>query len=467
MTATAPSPASNPASTKPRGSSGAYRTVGRSAGSKLVVMALSGAISIVTIHLVISHFGVEAYAQYGLLVSVAALLPFADLGLASVVINAVSSSEDPDHDDAVRTSLVSAVRVILCSAAVITALGLGITLAGWWPALLGGGLMPGSGPVAALLCVVVFSATLPLAVGQRVLTALGLNHLQILTQGLASPLFAASVLVLVATGTNAGAYLAVFSYLGAAAIAATGCLLAARRLPTTARRVLRDVPRVRTVPSIPVVGLAWPVLVAMVAEALAMQTDRLLLSHLATTDELAEYNLSWSLASLLLQTISAAGIALWPVFARARARADVSSPFGLAWAFAGVAALAAGTLALLMPFASHLLSDGKIAISPWTAWAFAAFVVVQAAKYPLGMYLTDGRGLRAQVPAVLLMVVINLGISWALVGPMGAAGPVVGSVVAVLVCQVCYYTVLVRRDLARRRAELAAAAPASASASSD
>ncbi|MGQ7350606.1 oligosaccharide flippase family protein [Quadrisphaera oryzae] len=445
MTATAPRDA-------PRASRGAYRAVGSSAVSKLLVMAVSGAVSIVTIRLVIGHFGVDAYAQYGLLVSVAALLPFADLGLASVVINAVSSSEDPDHDDAVRRSLVSAVRVILVSAATITGVGLAVTLAGLWPVLLGEGLIPGSGPVAALLCLVVFAATLPLAVGQRVLTALGLNHVQILLQGLASPLFAASVLLLVATGTDAGAYLAVFSYLGAAAIAATGCLLAARRLPTTARRVLREVPRLRSVPSVPVMGLAWPVLVQMVALPVAMQTDRLLLSHLAPTSELAEYNLASSLASLLLQTTSAAGVALWPVFARARARSDVASPYGLTWAFTGAAAVAATALALAVPVLAHLLSDGAIVVSAWTTWAFAAFVVVQAAKYPLGMYLTDPRGLRAQVPPILLMVPLNLGLSWLLVAPLGAAGPVVGSVVSVLLCQLLPCTLLVRRDLARRRA---------------
>lgn len=451
MTSTATAPR------RPAGLKGAYASVGRSAVSKLLVMLVSGAISVLTVRLVITHFGVDAYAQYGLLVSLAALLPFADLGLASVVINAVSGSDDPDSDDAVHRTLVSALRLVLVSAAVIAGVAVLLGVTGAWPVLLGSGLLAGSGPAAATLCLVVYAATIPLAVGQRVLTALGLNHLQILTQGLAAPLFMASVVVLVVTGAPAGGYLAVFSYLGGAAIAAVGALLAVRRLPRTRRRVLQDLLHPRRAPGVPVFSTAWPMLVQMVALPVAMQTDRLLISHLATTSELAEYNLALALYGIVLQTISAAGVALWPVFARARSASDVQSPAGLVAAFAAAGAVCAVGLTLLAPWAAHLLSDGKIAISPVTAWTFAAFVVVQAAKYPLGMYLTDPAGLRAQVLPILAMVPLNLGLSWWLVGPLGAAGPVLGSVVSVLLCQVLPCALLVRRDLRRRRSSSSSA----------
>ena len=51
---------------------------------------------------------------------------------------------------------------------------------------------------------------------------------------------------------------------------------------------------------------------------------------------------------------------------------------------------------------------------------------------------------------------LNLGLSWLLVAPLGAAGPIFGSAVAVTVCQVVPNLWYVRRDLRRRRAEAAA-----------
>ncbi|MFB9378912.1 lipopolysaccharide biosynthesis protein [Kineococcus gynurae] len=433
-------------------SSGAWRVVGTSAAAKFAVMAVSGAISVVSVRLILEHFGVAAYAQYGLLTSVAALLPFADLGMAAAVINAVAGSDDPGRDEHVRRTIVSALRVIAVSALVIVGVGALITALQLWPTLLGEGLLPGSGPVAALACLVVFAATLPLAVGQRVLTGLGLNHVQILLQGLASPLFATSVVLLVVTGGAGGGFLAVCSYGGALVVAGIGATLAARRMPGVLGSVLRDVPRVKAVPGIPVFATAWPMVVQMIALPIAMQTDRLLLSHLTDETVLARYNLASSLFGIVLQTISAAGIALWPVFARARSTAEVRSPIPMSFAFCGAGLLVALPLALLMPWIAPFLSDGQIRLDAWLVWAFVAFVAVQAAKYPVGMYLTDAKGLRFQVLPIVVMVPLNLGVSWALVAPLGAAGPVIGSTLAVLVCQVVPNALYVRRDLARRRA---------------
>ncbi|GAA4982515.1 polysaccharide biosynthesis protein [Kineococcus glutinatus] len=433
--------------------------MGTSAAAKFVVMVVSGVISVFSLRLVLEHFGVAAYAQYGLLVSVAALLPFADLGMAAAVMNSVAASRSPACDEHVHRTLVSSLRVVLVSAAVITGAGVLVSVLGWWPAVLGDGLLPGSGPTAALLCLVVFACTLPLAVGQRVLTGLGLNHVQILLQGLASPLFVLAVLLLVLTGAQGGGYLAVFSYLGGAVVAGTGSLIASRRLRGLAWAVLRDVPRPRRVRGVPVFGTAWPMIVQMVALPVAMQTDRLLLSHLTPGTALAEYGLAASMFGIVLQTVSAAGLALWPVFARARSTSDVSSPFAMAGAFCLVGLAGALVLALLMPWLAPFLSDGAIALDGWLVWGFVAFVAVQAAKYPLGMYMTDEPGLRFQVPPILVMVPLNLALSWWLVGVVGAGGPIIGSAVAVLLCQVVPNALYTRRDLRRRRSTAAGSAP--------
>ena len=202
--------------------------------------------------------------------------------------------------------------------------------------------------------------------------------------------------------------------------------------------------------------LAGPMLVQMIALPVAMQTDRLLLSHLAHASQLAQYNLASQFFNIVLQTISAAGVALWPVFAKDRSTGTVRSPFSMMWVFTGASLLVAGVLCAALPWLTHFVAEGEISLGPAIVVAFVAFVAVQGAKYPLGMYMTDARGLRFQVPPILVLVPLNLGVSWWLIAPLGAAGPIIGSTVTVFLCQVLPNVWYVRRDLRRRRREQAA-----------
>lgn len=440
---------------------GAWRSVGSSAGTKLNVMAVSSVVSVVTTHLVISRFGVEAYAQYGLLASLGALLPFSDLGMGAAVLNAVGGSKDPRQDDLVRRTLLSALRVVICSAAVISTAAVVLWLTGLWPLLLGDGLLPGSGPVAATLCLLLFAVTLPAAVGQRVLTATGRNHTRILVQGLTSPLFAVAVVLLVAVGAPGGGYLSVFSYAAGALAAGFGALLAGRVLGGLSWRVVRELPRLRSAPGAPVLAVGWPVLVQTLALPVAMQSDRLVLSHLSTPEQLAQYTLAAALFSIPLQTITAAGIALWPVFARARTEGTVRSPLPLVLGFLAAGLAVAGALALAMPWVAGVVSSGRIEPVGWVLVGFVLLVAVQAALYPTGMYMSDPRGLRFQVLPVLVMVVVNTTLSLLLAPRLGAAGPVLASAAAVGLCQLLPYALWVRADLARRREALRAASSSS------
>jgi hypothetical protein len=85
-----PPPAPGRAPRSRRG--GAMAAVGSTAAMKVVVMGLSGVLGIITSRMIIQQFGTDAYAQYGLLSTFPTLLPFADLGIAAIVINAVAGS---------------------------------------------------------------------------------------------------------------------------------------------------------------------------------------------------------------------------------------------------------------------------------------------------------------------------------------------------------------------------------------
>ena len=434
---------------------GIWAVVGRTAAIKVVVMGLSGLLGIFTSRMIIQNFGADAYAQYGLLSTIPQLLPFADLGIAAIVINAVAGSDSPKDDENVRRTIVTALRILFSSMAVIVAVNSVITILGLWPTLLGSGLLEVGGPTTAFICLLIFGIALPLTVGQRILVGLGKNHLQVAAQGIVAPFVFASVGLAVLLAVPAGPYLSVLSYVGLALVSIVCLFLVRRRMRGQLSGALRQVLHPRRYRGVPAIGVTWPMLVQMTALPIAMQTHRLLLSHLTTVEELAQYNLAAQLFGILLQTIAAAGLALWPFYARARSRANVESPARPAAAFFGLGLALAAVLAVASPWLAEFVSDGKIILDRWLVVGFVAFVAIQAAKYPLGMYMTDARGLRFQVLPILALIPVNLGLAWVLIGVVGPAGPVLASVVGVTLCQVVPNFLYVRRDLRRRRATTA------------
>jgi O-antigen/teichoic acid export membrane protein len=429
--------------------------VGTTAAAKIVVMGLSGVLGILTSRMIISHFGTDAYGQYGLLTTMTALLPFADLGIAAVVINTIAGSTEPRTDLLVRRTIVTAVRILIASGSVIAGVGIIITLVGGWPTLLGHGLIPGSGSIAAMSCLITFGVVLPFTIGQRILIGLRRTGTQVASQVVVAPFMFLSVVILVAFSVPAGSYLAVFSYVGNGLISVVCVLISARLLSPQVGRALREVPRLRSVPGVPVMHTAWPMLAQMLALPVAMQTDRLLISHLTVGDQLAKYNLASQLFGLVLQTISTAGVALWPIYAKARSNSSIESPAKPTLWFLTGGLVLAGTLALASPWIVKFVAGDKIHLDGWLLGGFVVFAALQASKYPVGMYMTDKRGLSFQVLPILIMVPLNLGISWWLIGVVGPGGTIIGSAVSVLLCQVIPNVFYVRRDLARRRRALA------------
>jgi O-antigen/teichoic acid export membrane protein len=434
-----------------------WRSIGSTAIIKVVVMGTSGLIGIVTSRMILTHFGVEAYAQYGLLASLPALLPFADLGIAAIVFNVIAASDDPRTDERVHRTVVTAFRILLVSGPLIAAAAVVVSLLGLWPAILGDGLLPG-GSTTALICAIVFGFAIPLTVGQRILVGLGRNATQVAAQAVVAPFIFVCVLLAVWLALPVGDHLAVLSYLGAALVSVICLVVAGRAISPMLGRSIRDVPRIRAVPRVPVLAVVGPMLVQMIVLPFATQMDRILLSNLSGSLELARYNLGSQLFGIALQTISAAGLALWPIYAKARSSSHVRSPLGPSLVFLAAGALIGAVMAVLSPWLVDFVSDGALQLPTALVVGFVALVGVQAAKYPLGMYMTDDRGLRFQVVPILVLLPLNIGLSIVLIGRIGAAGPVWAAVVSTLTCQVLPYLWYVRRDLRHRRAE--AAAPA-------
>jgi O-antigen/teichoic acid export membrane protein len=419
----------------------------RSGGTRMLVLPVSALLGIVVTRLILENYGTAAFAQYGLLVAIAALLPFADLGISASVLNAVGGSDSPSTDERVRRVLITAVRVAVGAAAVLGVIAALITVLGLWPELLGPGLMPGSGPLAAMLCLLFIAAGIPMGLGQRILIGLRRNHLVILVMGLQTPLVLAVLVTLIWWDVPAGPALAPIAYAATFGLAVVCTYIAARRVRPLLGRALADVPRLRTVRGASIFDTTWPMLIQMIALPIAMQTDRIVLSHRTSTEVLVEYNLAAQMFIPIWGVVSAAGITLWPVFAKARAQGRDDSPVPMSWAFGAAAGVMALAVAIASPFLAELASGGRIELPLLLVLSFTALMVLQGLKYPLGMFMTDAAGLRFQALMIVLMLPVNVGLSWVLAGPLGAAGPVIGSIVGVALFQVLAGYLLVRRRL--------------------
>jgi O-antigen/teichoic acid export membrane protein len=426
----------------------AVRSVLKGMGARLLVIPVSAGLGIVNTRLIISHFGTSAYAQYGLLASIAALLPFADLGMSAAVMNAIGGSDDPRNDDNARRVLITALRVLVVSMVVLAAVALVVWAVGGWPGILGEGLTTRSGAGAATVCVCLIALGLPLGIGQRILIGLHKNHLNVLILGLQTPVMVLVLLTVINVGVSDGSYLAAAPYLITIVLSAVICWLAARWVAPLVRRSVRDAMHVRTVRGGSVLRVAWPTLVQMIALPIAMQTDRIVLSHVSGVDALAQYNLASQMFTPIWGVVSAGGIALWPIFARARQRGEkATSPLRLAVGFGAASAAVAVVVAVFAPVLARLASGGAVHLPVLLLVAFVVFIAAQGVKVPLGMYLTDARGLAFQAYLILLFLPVNLVLSIVFAAHLGAAGPIIGSAIGVICCQVIANWIYVRHRL--------------------
>ena len=312
-------------STRSAPASGVWAPIRRTALAKVVVMGVTGVFGLVNTRLIISHFGTDAYAQYGLLATFPNLMPFTDLGIGAVILNSVAGSSDLRHDAIVRRTLTTAIRVLLASALIIATTGVVLGLAGLWPTLLGAKLMDGGG-VTATLCLVVYAAALPLSVGQRIVVGMGRSATQVISQGIVSPALTCMLLLAVVVRLEAGNAVSVMSYVANTLVSIVCVVVAWRTTRPLLSQALRDVPRLREVRGVRIVDTAGPSLVQALIIPIAFQTDRLLLSHLGGGQTLAQYNLAAQMFNLLTQTVSVTGMAMWPHFAKARADGRGAEP---------------------------------------------------------------------------------------------------------------------------------------------
>jgi len=416
-----------------------WRNVVSTVCTRLLVLGTTSIIGLLTTREVITAFGAEAYAQYGLLATIPALLPFLDLGISAAVINIVAQSQDGERRQPLMLALLSSSRILVSSSAVTIVAVVGVGLSVGWPSLLGGCFSRWDGNLIATACLVLFAFTIPLGLGERILVGLRKNQLAIMILSLQAPLLLGLVVLTERLYPGFGLFVPLCFFI-AAFIVNFASLVVAIRLLGGRIAGFRGLFFNLKIRGSRVMDSGLPMMLIMIVTPIGLQSDRLVLSHVAGPDDLAAYTLAAQVFLAVLTLAHGAGMTLWPLFAHARARGDMVDPIRISM-LVGLAALFCCLLvAPLSSWIFGILSDGRILVSTGLTLAFSTFVILYSVNVPLGMYLTDPQGLRFQARCVIPMVCANLPLSIWLVHVWGAAGPIAASAVVVGLFQVLPYT---------------------------
>lgn len=412
--------------------------------ARVLTMPTNALFAFLTAHTVIVGFGTQAYSQYGLLVSVLSMLPFLDLGLGAIIVNAIGSSEHPRQDVHVRHVIARVLKLLIVVAFILLMVGAAVQVFGLWHLLLGQAAADEGFAIAATVCWLAFSISLPAGIGSRILLGLGKNHVNIVCQSVQPPL--TCLVVWITSIVSAEPYWPpIIFFLSLLTANCLTLIVAGRQLDRGSVRQIAQGVFLRSQGSIRVFHTAAPMLVIMIAAPLALQSDRVVLGHVSSFAAVAEYNLASQLFTPVWSVIATLSVSLWPFFMRKKAD-NLSLRDSVFRAGAGmsiVSLVGASATAAAAPWLAGIISDNSIAISQSTLYGFVAFLFVQAVQHPLGYSMMDPRGLKFQAVCSIPLVAVSLTLSIATAPSMGAAGPLFSSAVAVVLCQIIPETVYI------------------------
>jgi O-antigen/teichoic acid export membrane protein len=382
-------------------------------------------------HLIIANLGISTFDSFSLILTLVSLIPLNNLGVGAAVTSAYAS-KGPGAESSVRVML-TAIRVLaissLCTAASATMIG-GL---GAWPELLG----HASGPNAwCALAVIVYALSFVPGLGYSALLGVNRNHVAILVQSLYQPLILLMVAVVIATGSWPSLVLCAVP----AAMVLTNLTMCWFAHRSTANvdwfGLFRKAFAPRVHRGISTRAISGPMLITSLVTPIALQSDRVVLSHVSTEQAIANYSVLLQVIAPALALIAAASQPLWPIYAKARRDGERGPSLArvLLTFCLGAGVVGAG-LALIANPLGHLIGGDKVDMGIALPVAGALFVVVSAAAYPLAMYLMDPRGVRFVAGCSAVALPANVILSVILAQRMGAPGPLLASCLVGIVVQ--------------------------------
>lgn len=387
--------------------------------------------TLLTSRLIIQHYGIGSFDSYALIVSLIFLIPLNNLGVGASVTSSYAA-DGPQAEHARRVT-VTAARVLTLSTVGTAAAALLLGAFGWWPTLLGAASGP-SGTVG--VAIALYAVSFVPGLGQNMLLGVNRNHVTVLVQAAFAPFILLGVVGVLLAGADRR-WLLVVPTAAMLAVTLLTASVAARTTGVSWAGVLRAVPFPRRFPGARIRQLSGPVLISTLANPIALQSDRIVLSHVSTEHEVATYSLVVQIIAPAMALVAAAAQPLWPIFTKARADGADGPGLSRVLALFGAAGAALGLVAALLanPIAA-LIGGSKVhSVGILLPVAGALTIVTAALAYPVAMHLMDPAGARFVALATCVALPLNLGASIWLASWLGAPGPLLGTVIVGLLVQ--------------------------------
>lgn len=427
-------------------------SVARSFGARALSFIPTALATLLTSRLILENYGVGAFGAFALILSLINIVPLNNLGVGAAITSALAT-DGPGSQRAERTVLTAA-RVLAVSSLGTAVVALAFAALGLWQPLLG----QSSGPDLWIgIAMVVYAISFLPGLGQSMLLGVHRNHTTILIQAFFNPGVALLAGLAVLTKATPGALIAL-PCVSLVAINLVTAYFAGRATGISWRTTLRRLPYPKRFPGATIRAMSGPVLLITLSTPIALQSDRIVLSHVGTAEDVAQYSIALQIFAPALVLIAATAQPLWPIWAQARARGErgpgvvkVVGLFCLGGLVVGAAlALLAGPVALLV-------AGSAVRIDPLLALAGALAVLTAAASHPVAMSLMDESGVKVVVRFTVIALPLNVGLSIVLGQHLGAPGPLFASCIVGLLVQALPGLVVSRN---RQRAAAAATAPA-------
>lgn len=418
------------------------RAIFYSALARILGFVPQGIATLVASHLILKHYGVDAFSSYALIISIMLLIPLNNLGAGASVTQAVAA-HGVDEETSLRTG-ITAVRVLGVSGFVVTGVALVLGLFDLWPRLLGNSSGANAFVAAAII---IYGLSFVPGLGQAVFLATGRNHFTIIIQVFISVLGALFVWLVHSADLDSRLIVVIPSF-AVLLVNWTTFGISQRVTGFAWSTAIARAPFRSRYPGERVRALAIPMLITSLALPLSFLSDRLVLSQVSNDVQLSRYALVLQLFAPVTGLIVATAQPLWPMFTRARVEGKSGPAMRLVLSgFLGGTLIVSAVLVLLADPVGKLVSDDKISLGYGLPALAASVTLLQAVAMPLAMSLVDPKGAKLVAITTVITVPLNLLFSVLAAQEWGAKGPMVSMLAVSMVVQIIPWIIFsVRRS---------------------
>jgi hypothetical protein len=167
----------------------------------------------------------------------------------------------------------------------------------------------------------------------------------------------------------------------------------------------------------------------------AYASDRVLISFLGDTSQIASFSLTSQVFAPGFAILSAAGMGIWSYFASLPTTSRNSYRLSSSAKFCAIGAIVSIPLLIVLPHYLGVVSQGLLSLDWALAIWFSLYLVVQSAQYPLGYFMMHNGGDARQSLYLLLAFALKVPVALCLWHFFELAGLIISNLVLVLCIQ--------------------------------